>query len=332
MARQSQLDPDLIRAIIAGQAPQQISFDPTKISEGIASGENLANTILKNKQAQEDRVTALRQKIDALKQEREYKQKAGTANPKIANEIGYIPKESAESILKANLAAQSDEAKLARAQLRQQQQSTQPDRIKQIFDVNGQPMAVTYGNKVVPVPVPGGAALNPLNKTLQAEQAEKSGTFQAMTDLVQRIREDITNPKTGQLSEEGKSYLGPVDTPTQLAASFTPKANVGFTNFHQKLADLKNQIIYLRSGKQINEQEYKRLRDSLPSEYRDESTFLSNLDNFQRTFEDVMAKRQQAFQQAGYKVSGNVPPTAPTGNPGKPSGFRVISVRPSGSK
>lgn len=313
----SQLDPELIRAIIAAQAAPQTEFDPTAISQGAIRGMDLAATIEARKNSQEDRVKALREKIEAVKREKQYKKAASAANPDIANEIGYIPKESAESILKGRLASESDEAKLNRARLRQEQESTQPDRVKQLFQVGDKVMGVTYGGNVKPIDVPGGQTLSPLQKTLPAEQVEKGAGFESMSDLISRIKADIVSPQTGELSEEGRGLLGPLDVTTKKAASYTPKADPLATQFYQKVQDLKNQIIYLRSGKQINEEEYKRLRASLPSEYRDESVFLSDLANFERTFKDVAAKRQAAFQQAGYNVPGNAPQPAPTGNPGQ---------------
>lgn len=326
MARQSQINPvsqeELLRALTAGQG----GIDTSAAVQGVVRGTDLASTILKNKQAQEDRVRALQEKIAAAKRERDYQKKASLANPDIANEIGFIPKESAESILKGRLQGQSDEAKLARARER----AEAPDKVKQLFQLeDGRTVGVTYGGEIRPINVPGDSKLNPMTKTLPAEQVEKTGTFEAMNDLITRIKADIVDPKTGQLSESGKSFLGPLDAPSQIAKAYTPKADPVASNFHQKLQDLKNQIIYLRSGKQINEEEYKRLRASLPSEYRDESIFLTNLDNFEKTFKDVMAKRQQAFQQAGYKVPGA--PAQIPGQTAQPRQFRVISRRPSGS-
>lgn len=328
MARQSQINQpsqeDLLRALTAGQG----GVDTSAAVEGVIRGTDLASTILKNKQAQEDRLKTLQEKIEAVKRERDYKKKASISHPNIANEIGYIPKESAESILKSQLAAQSDEAKLARANLRGQA----PDRIKQLFQLGDKTVGITYGGEIRPIDVPGGEKLTPMTKTLPAEQVEKGAGFDAMADLLQRIRADVTDPKTGQLSQEGRDAIGLMDAPAGKASAYTPAADPAKTAFYQKVQDLKNQIIYLRSGKQINEEEYKRLRASLPSEYRDDSVFLSDLDNFEKTFKDVMAKRQAAFKTAGYNVPGSATPPATTGNPGQNTGFRVISVRPSGSK
>jgi hypothetical protein len=39
----------------------------------------------------------------------------------------------------------------------------------------------------------------------------------------------------------------------------------------------------------------------MPSEIRDQSVFLSDLANFETTFEDIKRERAEAFQAAGYR-------------------------------
>lgn len=305
---------ELLRLMLAGQEPVT---DQSVATKGIAAGEDLATTVLKNKQAQEDRVTTLRDRIENLKRERQYKQSAGPANPKIENEINYLPKESAESLLKLHNQNESDEAKLARARMR----GEAPDKIKQLFQLaDGTTVGVTYGGQIKPINVPNDGKLNPMTKTLPAEQAEKSGGFEAMSDLLGRIRADVTDPTTGKLTQEGADSIGMFDAPAGKASAYTPAADPAKTAFYQKVQDLKNQIIYLRSGKQINEEEYKRLQASLPSEYRDDSIFLSDLSNFEKTFNDVKQKRAAALKSAGYNVPGTTPPAPFAGNPGIQSG------------
>lgn len=327
-----------IKELIEAYTASNQTPDTFKIGEGAVRGQELSDSILNNKMKREADELAIRKEIDDLKQKRTQRQReqdfaATMQKGPVVAQIGdqqvhagetkalapeteqmgklteAFPKEVGMDLLKQNLLEKSEAGKLERARLRQEVQNTAPDRIKQLGQVGDRVVGITYGGKIVPIDLDG-KEFDPLNRTLPAEQVEKTGTFEAMTDLVARIREDVVDAKTGQLSEEGKSYLGPLDAPSQSIKAFTPAANVGASNFHQKLQDLKNQIIYLRSGKQINEQEYKRLRASLPSEFRDENIFLSNLDNFERTFKDVMEKRQQAFKQAGYKtptVGGGAP-------------------------
>lgn len=70
MARQSQINQpsqeDLLRALTAGQG----GVDTSAAVEGVIKGEDLASTILKNKQAQEDRLRTLREKIEMVKKQR----------------------------------------------------------------------------------------------------------------------------------------------------------------------------------------------------------------------------------------------------------------------
>ena len=315
------LDPEIIRQIIASQQAPQTQFDPTAISQGAIRGMDLAATIEGRKNSQEDRARDLRDRIAKLKaaREQETRVQAFRDTPSLGTAEPAFPEEAAKERIKAAFDQKS--------------KNERPDNIKQLFQLaDGTTVGVTYGGDMKTIQVPGQGKLNPLTKALPAEQLEKTGTFEAMNDLVSRIRQDITDPKTGMISEEGKGLIGPLDVPTNKVAAFTPKADPAATSFYQKVQDLKNQIIYLRSGKQINEEEYKRLRASLPSEYRDESVFLSDLANFERTFQDVATKRNQAFTEGGYKVPAMGNPAPAAGNPGQKTGFRVISVRPSGGQ
>src|SRR3990167_5847498 len=71
MARQSQIiqpsQEDLLKALMAGQG----GIDTSAAVEGTIRGEDLSSTILKNKQAQEDRIKTLQEKIAAAKLERD---------------------------------------------------------------------------------------------------------------------------------------------------------------------------------------------------------------------------------------------------------------------
>lgn len=58
---------ELLRALTAGNT----EFDPTQAARGTIAGQSLAETVLKGKQGQEDRVRALQEKIKAAKLERE---------------------------------------------------------------------------------------------------------------------------------------------------------------------------------------------------------------------------------------------------------------------
>jgi len=313
---------ELLRALL-----NPSEYDPSKTTQAVIQGEDLATTILKNKQAQEDRIRTLAEKIRQAKSEKDYKKKASLTNPKIANEIGYIPKESAESILKANLAAQSDEAKLARARMRQEQDSQAPDRIKQIFEVGGKPMAVTYGNKVVEVPVPGGAQLNPLHKTLPADQAQQLADFDTLSSQLELVKSSKKPEFTGPVQSRVGDLAQTVDLPS-IGLGASPQR----ADFTSNINSIRNQLIYLRSGKQINEKEYDRLLSELPNEKRSDVDFDAKLANFEKVFNEIKTNRRNALS-TGYNVPGSATPPAPTGNPGQIDALAgVLGLKKKGAK
>lgn len=81
MARQSQIiqpsQDDLLKALMAGQTP----VDTSAAVEGSIRGEDLASTILKNKQAQEDRVRTLAEKIRQAKMQKDLAHTISQENP-----------------------------------------------------------------------------------------------------------------------------------------------------------------------------------------------------------------------------------------------------------
>lgn len=336
---------DLLRALTAGQG----TFDPTLASKGVIAGQDLADTILKGKQSQEDRVRQLAEKIAQAKKESAFV-KGVQKGPTVTSIVGHpvtasetiqgvqpedkqlgdianaFPKETAMDLLKERLQSTSEEGKNKRALLKQQQKNEGPDRIKQIFLVDGKPMAVTYGNQVVPVPVPGSGQLDPLKKTLPADASTQLGDFETLASQIQTVKDTYN-----------KDFTGPVQARTgELAQTFDmPSIGLGAdakrSDFYSNVNSIRNQLLYLRSGKQINEKEYERLLAELPNEKRSDVDFSAKLKNFENVFNEIKTNRRNVLA-AGYNVPGtNTPPPA-AGNPGGKSGFRVISVRPSGSK
>ena len=107
------------------------------------------------------------------------------------------------------------------------------------------------------------------------------------------------------------NYLGPVKG-TDLA--FETRRRVGSAvgmptgdrevKFRQALSDAKNQIIYLMSGKQINESEGRRLIAQMPAATDEPSVFLAGLDRF----ESQVKRTLQAHQQAGTATRSDIRP------------------------
>ena len=95
--------------------------------------------------------------------------------------------------------------------------------------------------------------------------------------------------------------------------------------FYGSLADIKTQLIYLRSGKQINENEYQRLRSTLPEETKSPTDFKAKMENFNEVFNSILFSRQKAFGQAGFRnVPGQTQGFSPL--PKSEGRFKIISV------
>ena len=298
MAKQSQINLPTIEELKAAYMNPVSQFDPSKITSQYATGMTLQDTItaksLERQKAEED----LKKEIAAAKALAQQGQLASEfgAKPSLPAAQKAFPAKAAESMF--NIEEQKAKPKA---------EDVRGNYVRQLYqDPSGQSFAVLgkidkQGNPIV-VPVGNAGQNQPFIKpTMPAEQVEKTGGYESLGLIVNRIRKDIIDPKTGQVSEHAKGFLGLMDAPAAKAKAFTPFADPTATSALQKIQDLKNQIIYLRSGKQINEEEYKRLKASMPSEVRDESVFLSDLANFEKTFEDIKRERAEAFQTAGYR-------------------------------
>jgi len=99
MPRQSQIiqpsQDELLRALTAGQT----QFDPTQISKGVIQGEDLANTILKNKQAQEDRVRTLAEKIKQAKMQKDFARQVGAGDEGLTTALNLDPAQGTRQYL-----------------------------------------------------------------------------------------------------------------------------------------------------------------------------------------------------------------------------------------
>jgi hypothetical protein len=334
---------ELLRALTAGQG----TFDPTVASKGVIAGEDLASTILKNKQGQEDRVRQLAEKIAQAKKEATFV-KGVQAGPTVTNIIGKpvtasqtiqgvqpedkqlgdianaFPKETAMDLLKERLQATSEEGKTKRALLKQQQKNEAPDKIKQLFQVGDKVMGVTYGGLVKEINAPG--QLNPLKKTLPADASTQLADFDTLSSQIQTVKDTFNKDFTGPVQARTGELAQTLDMP-----SIGLGADAKRSDFYSNVNSIRNQLLYLRSGKQINEKEYERLLAELPNEKRSDVDFSAKLKNFENVFNEIKNNRRSALA-TGYNIPGSSTPPPAAGNPGKTSGFRVISVRPSGSK
>jgi len=88
----------------------------------------------------------------------------------------------------------------------------------------------------------GKLTLNPMSGEMLDKEDAFSNLGFSMNKIKESYSDDLVGPADARVGR-GKQYLEGVSTPEA-------------ANFYSNLSDLKNQIIYLKSGKQINEQEF----------------------------------------------------------------------------
>lgn len=129
---------------------------------------------------------------------------------------------------------------------------------------------------------------------LPSEQIAKEEQFANLHDAIKKVG-----------SAYKKSYVGPAQATVGKAGQyFDLTASPEKATFYSNLQDVKNQIIYLRSGKQINEAEFERLMKALPNEYTSDVDFESRYNNFIDIFGNIMKTRSSAFSSSGYRSPG----------------------------
>lgn len=141
------------------------------------------------------------------------------------------------------------------------------------------------------LPTPGG--VNPRNKArLPAEKAKELADFNVVIKQLDRV-ETLYKP----------DFVGPIKG---RAGKVKQVTGIGATKeralFLSNLNSIRNQLIYLRSGKQINEKEYERLLSELPDENKSSKDFEPKLNNFKKVFNDLLEERTKSFQQSGFIV------------------------------
>jgi hypothetical protein len=96
------------------------------------------------------------------------------------------------------------------------------------------------------------------------------------------------------------------------------ESTVGLTpeqaRFYSDLAQMQNTLVYLMSGKQINEHEFERLKKQLPDRDLPPSTFKARMNTFEKTLNSIINQRRAA--SGGYGVPGTTRGIRRQGNDG----------------
>lgn len=133
-------------------------------------------------------------------------------------------------------------------------------------------------NPSVIIPAAPGLRRSPLPTQENADRASFAtitGQFEKLKQLSD-VRADAIGPVAGRVGQLKSKFFG--DDPE--AADLYQTAN-----------DVMNQLIYLASGKQINEAEFKRLRDTFPDPNLPVEVFRVRLRNFENRMTETFARR-----------------------------------------
>jgi len=147
-----------------------------------------------------------------------------------------------------------------------------------------------------PIPVSGKEIQPKIKPTLPESATTDLSDFVTLLDLSKTVR-DTYDPSysgaiQGRYGKVKENWIGGLSE-DQL-------------KFNQSLESIKNRLIYLRTGKQINEQEFKRMMQELPDVRQPDSTAKVRLDNFYTMSEDLLNNRMKGLGAAGFRNVGNI--------------------------
>lgn len=127
-----------------------------------------------------------------------------------------------------------------------------------------------------------GAGGESVNKPLTGEMITTQQQIGTVDDTFKRVKE-LYNPE----------FVGPVQGRTGAVRSATIGNPEDRATFYSALQDINNTLVYLKSGKQINEQEYERLKGAMPHRNLADSDFRARMIEFEKVFNSIITERQK---------------------------------------
>lgn len=142
----------------------------------------------------------------------------------------------------------------------------------------------------------------------------------------------VANQQAGTLQETlervktlyDPNFVGPIAGRAGGIAQKTIGVDPKKAQFYSDLAQIQNTLIYMLSGKQINESEYNRLKEQLPSKELPASTFEARMKTFEATLSSIIENRKKNMGGYGTNPS-STQPTQTTPNP--PSNQPIGSMK-----
>ena len=139
----------------------------------------------------------------------------------------------------------------------------------------------------------GGGFKLPINRKFEQSEYKDLASAEALTRDIADLRSIVAADKAGYANDgnplKASQFLG--------SGAFSWGPLKGLTNKGQRFALKKKSVgerlLRLRSGAQINENEYKRFMELLPTIFRDDDLDIEQLDNFTKEFESISGRINQ---------------------------------------
>lgn len=178
-----------------------------------------------------------------------------------------------------------------------------------LYSLRNAPPGVTYlqtNQGFVPMPTKGGG-VPPIGQPtgfgskLPSEQVVAEQQIGTLLETLQTVK-SLYKPK----------YVGPVAGRLSGLQEQTVGLGEEEAIFRSANAQLQNSLIYLMSGKQINESEYQRLKKQIPDVTLPESVYTARVKEFERTVQSIIDNRRKNMGGYGTQSTGKTskPPLA----------------------
>jgi hypothetical protein len=149
--------------------------------------------------------------------------------------------------------------------------------------------------QVKTIPGPGSTILPKTAPALPTSEVDSLQQIQTMREAVKKVSETFN-----------KSYVGPV---AGRAADVQEKTIGGYgqtskqATFYSALQQANNSLVYLLSGKQINETEYERLKKQLPDRTNSPVVFNARWREFSRTLDSILSNKEKQLKASNYQIA-----------------------------
>lgn len=139
-----------------------------------------------------------------------------------------------------------------------------------------------------------------VKETESASSKKQNALFTSLSDLTDRIEQSVKEEYLGGITSglAGKGAGGVLGSIREATGYIDDEEVV----FRANVASISDQLLRLRSGAQINEQEYKRLLKEVPSVDQPKNVFVARLRGFKSRLNDILkSKSSNATDQTGKK-------------------------------